>query len=80
MLDINHSHPAIASHKQQLPTLDQITRPILTTGEAAVYLNRKPQTLRCWAMREDGLLRPVRINGRLGWKVSDIRALIGGEV
>ncbi len=63
---------------QQFPSLDQITRPILTTGEAAFYLNRKPQTLRCWAMKQDGPLHPIHLNGRLAWRVSDIKSLIGG--
>ena len=77
---MTHIRPleALASHNTKFIPIDQVTRPILTTEEAAFYLNRKSQTLRCWAMREDGLLQPVRINGRLGWKVADIRALIGG--
>ena len=53
---------------------------VLTTGEAATALNRRPQTLRKWACLENGPIRPVRINGRLAWRVSDIQALIGGEV
>jgi hypothetical protein len=48
---------------------------LLTTNEAAVVLNRKPQTLRRWATYENGPIRPIRINGRLGWRVSDLRAL-----
>ena len=35
------------------------------------------QTLRCWASREDGPLRPMRINGRLAWKVADLRRVLG---
>lgn len=62
----------------QLPPLEQITRPMLPTEEAAYYLNRRPQTLRCWAMREDGLIRPIRINGRLAWPVAEIKALLNG--
>ncbi len=68
------------SQIQQFPSLDQVNRSILTTEEAAFYLNRKSQTLRCWAMKQDGLLQPVRINKRLGWKVSDIKALLNGGV
>lgn len=62
----------------QFPPLEQVTRPMLPTEEAAYYLNRKPQTLRCWAMREDGLIRPIRINGRLAWPVAEIKALLNG--
>lgn len=69
---------AIASHNLQFLPLEQLTRPILTTEEAAFYLNRKPQTLRCWAMKQDGLLQPIRINGRLGWSVAGIKSLLGG--
>lgn len=52
---------------------------VLSTDEAAAALNRKPQTLRKWACLENGPIRPVRINGRLAWKVSDIAKLINGE-
>ena len=51
----------------------------LTTDEAAAVLNRRPQTLRKWACLENGPIRPVRINGRLGWRVSDLQALLEGE-
>ena len=53
------------------------TRAALPTPEAAFHLNRAQQTLRLWAMREDGPLRPRRINGRLAWSVTDIKALLG---
>lgn len=57
--------------------LAQETRAALPTNEAAFHLNRAEQTLRLWAMREDGPLRPVRVHGRLAWSVSDIRRLLG---
>lgn len=60
------------------PPLEQVTRPSLTTEEAAHYLNRRPQTLRAWACLENGALRPVRISGRLAWNVASIRALLEG--
>lgn len=49
---------------------------ILTTEQAAPTVNRKPQTLRKWASLECGPIRPLRINGRLAWRVSDLRALL----
>lgn len=49
---------------------------IVTTLEAANLLNRKPQTLRKWACLESGPIRPLRINGRLAWRLADIQALI----
>ncbi len=59
---------------ENLP-LETITKPALTTSEAAHYLNRKTQTLRAWACL-GGPIRPIRINGRLAWRVSDVKALL----
>jgi hypothetical protein len=59
--------------------LEQVTRPTVPTDQAAYYLNRQPQTLRAWACLENGAMRPVRISGRLAWKVSEIRALLSGD-
>jgi hypothetical protein len=50
----------------------------LTTAEAAVALNRKPQTLRMWACNENGPIRPVRVHGRLAWPANQISALLNG--
>ena len=52
---------------------------ILPTKVAAKLLNRKPQTLLVWSCYGLGPIQPVRINGRLGWKLSDITALIEGD-
>lgn len=52
-------------------------RAFLDTREAAFHLNRRPQTLRIWACKEDGPLRPVRVNGRLAWPVKEIRRVLG---
>lgn len=51
---------------------------VLSTNEAAAAINRAPQTMRKWACLENGPLRPIRINGRLAWRVADIRALLEG--
>ncbi len=64
----------------QFTPLEQVTRPTVTTADAAYYLNRRPQTLRAWACLENGALRPIRINGRLAWPVAAIRSLLNGEV
>lgn len=51
---------------------------MVSTDEAAYYLNRKPQTLRVWSTYpERGVLRPLRVNGRLAWPVAEIRKLLG---
>lgn len=63
----------------QFPPLESVNRPTVPTEQAAHYLLRRPQTLRGWACAEsfpEGL-RPVRINGRLGWPVAGIRAVLG---
>lgn len=59
------------------PPINQVTRVIITTNEAAYYLNRKPQTLRIWAMSKTSLVSPIRVNGRLGWPVSEIKKVLG---
>ena len=59
------------------PSLAKETRATLPTPEAAFHLNRAQQTLRLWAMRQDGPIRPLRINGRLAWPVADLRRVLG---
>lgn len=59
-----------------LVPLDRETRAALPTLEAAKHLNRAQQTLRLWAMRENGPIRPIRVNGRLAWPVADLRRLL----
>lgn len=39
--------------------------------------NRQQQTLRGWACREDGPIRPIRVFGRLAWKTEEIKKLLG---
>lgn len=63
---------------KSITPLELETRTALPTDEAAQHLNRKSQTLRAWACFENGAIRPIRINGRLAWKVSDIKALLNG--
>ena len=58
--------------------IENVTAPTVSTNAAAFYLNRKPQTLRDWACGNKGALTPVKINGRLAWPTSKIKALVGG--
>lgn len=59
---------------------DQLPRStVVDTDQAAARLLRKPQTLRKWACLGIGPIRPVRIAGKLGWRVCDIEALLAGE-
>ncbi len=53
------------------------TRAALPTNEAAYQLNRAEQTLRMWAMRDDGPVKCIRVGGRLQWPVADIKRLMG---
>ncbi len=61
---------------QPVPLVHE-ARAALPTPEAAFHLNRAQQTLRLWAMREDGPIRPLRINGRLAWPVAEIKRVLG---
>lgn len=67
-----------AAHFKTFPPLEQENRDIITTEAAAFYLNRAPQTLRAWACLENGPLRPIRVHGRLAWRVADIQKILSG--
>ena len=59
------------------PSLEFETRAVISTQAAAYHIGRQPQTLRIWACRGAGLLQPVRVGSRLGWRTADIRQLLG---
>jgi hypothetical protein len=62
---------------EKFAPLDSVTRSTVTTEEAAFHLNRKPQTLRVWALaKTDAPLKPIHVGNRLAWKVSEIRELL----
>lgn len=61
---------------QPIP-LDREIRSALPTPEAAFHLNRAEQTLRLWAVRNDGPVKCLRVHGRLQWPVAEIKALMG---
>lgn len=65
-------HPA--NHPAAHPALPEV----LSTEAAAAAINRAPQTLRKWACLENGPIRPIRIHGRLAWRLSDLQALLAG--
>lgn len=60
------------------PPLNTETRSHVSTACAAYHLSRQPQTLRLWACLENGPLRPIRLNGRLAWPVTELRRLLEG--
>jgi len=72
---INHEGGS-QSHEAPFPPLERITRPAVDTDSAAYYLGRKAQTLRTWASKENGPLRPIRVHGRLAWPVDQIRKIL----
>ena len=47
----------------------------LDTAPAAALIGYKPQTMRRWACDGSGPVQPRRVNGRLKWVVSELRAL-----
>jgi hypothetical protein len=67
----------MAAKAVQPTPLAQEVRVTLPTAETAFHLHRAQQTLRLWAMNENGPIRPLRVNGRLAWPVSEIRRLLG---
>ena len=67
----------MATKPIQLIALENEVRLTLPTAEAAYHLNRANQTLRLWAMREDGPICPIRVNGRLAWPVSELKRVLG---
>lgn len=76
------SNPCIHAMRQaraseEFPPLERVNRPTVSTEQAAYYLNRRPQTMREWAAKGVGVMRPLRINGRLAWPVSELRRVLG---
>jgi hypothetical protein len=79
-VEIHHSAEVrkAATASLQFPPLESVTSPTVPTEQAGFYLNRRPQTMRCWACKDGtGPIRPVRINGRLAWPVSELRRVLG---
>jgi len=71
-MSVNHQH-------QFVPLCVEI-RAALDTKEAARHLRREAQTLRSWACKGTGPIKPIRIGGRLLWRTADIRRLLGVEL
>jgi len=63
--------------EQQFPPLELETRPTVSTAACSFYLRKAEQTLRIYASRETGPLRPIRVGAHLHWKTADIRKLLG---
>lgn len=61
-----------------LPVSNPELPSVVPTNEAASLINRRPQTLRKWACLSCGPIKPIRINGRLHWRLSDLKKLLAG--
>ncbi|WOB10766.1 DNA-binding protein [Piscinibacter gummiphilus] len=59
------------------PPLDREQRANLPTADAAFHLNRSAQTLRLWACKAIGPIKPVRVHGRLLWPTAELRRVLG---
>ncbi len=77
-MEVTNERNAAALHAAYapFPPLEQETRPAVTTEQAAYYLNRRPQTLRGWAMTGK-VITPTRCHGRLAWPVAEIKRILG---
>lgn len=76
--NVNENVPLEKNAIAYIP-LEMEKREVISTNAAAYHLNRKPQTLFTWSCLENGPIRPIRINGRLAWRVSDLKKLLTGE-
>lgn len=52
--------------------LNQSSKLLLTTNEAAELLGLQPQTLRRWAIYENGPLTPIRYGRLLRWSKKEL--------
>jgi hypothetical protein len=79
-LDDTQLVQARAQPKLEFLPLELETRPTLGTAATAYYLRKARQTLRLWACKENGPIRPIRVGAHLHWKTSEIRKLLGVTV
>ena len=75
-VNANGATSAVAATPPFTP-IEQETRPTVSTAAAAYYLHRRPQTLLSWHSKGVGPLRPIRVHGRLAWRLAEIRELCG---
>lgn len=67
----------MAAKTFQPVSLAMENRAALTAPEAAYHLNRAPQTLHLWSMRNDGPVKCLRLGDRLQWPVEQIKTVMG---
>jgi hypothetical protein len=77
---INFQRGEMMASKESIEGLIPIRsdpREAMPTRPAALHLGRAEQTLRLWAMHDTGPISPFRVHGRLMWRTSDIRRVLG---
>lgn len=74
------NHLKVRYMEAALIPLAQETRLTLGTAEAARHIGRSQHTLRLWACKDKGPIKPLNIGGRLAWPVADLKRLLGVEV
>lgn len=58
--------------------IEDLQREVASNKEAADYLGVKISTLYNWSSTGKGPIKPVRIGGKLGWRIADLKALVAG--
>ena len=61
------------------PPINEQTHEVLNIAETSWYLRMAKQTLRIWACTGKGPITPLKIGGRLHWRTSDVKKLLGVE-
>lgn len=85
-MSTNRNQSVGAKTAQQLKTALELRkalfggRLLVDTNVAATSIGRAPSTLRKWAMRGNGPIQPVRADGGLLWRVSDLLSMAGEDV
>ena len=71
------SEPTPSAERRELAVQLGVAETVTTT-EAAALLGLRPQSLFRWSCNGTGPIRPVRVGGRIRWRVADIRNLLNG--
>jgi len=64
-------------NEEKLHQLIQSGTSLVSSKDAAIILGLKPNTLRVWACRGCGDLKPIYTRKGARWRLSDIRNLVG---
>ncbi|AMK75404.1 MULTISPECIES: helix-turn-helix transcriptional regulator [Methylomonas] len=59
--------------------IEDLQREVASNEEAAAYLGVKVSTLYNWSSTGNGPIKPVKIGGKLRWRIADLKALVAGS-